>query len=89
MVSIPGAVQGLRVQSTGTGQQAARLKELRLSLAWWPLLSGRIAINSLVLVEPSLALERQATGGADQRSERRRNARATRISRSCCSRKRK
>jgi len=59
----PGVrVQGLRVQSTGTGQQAARLKELRLSLAWWPLLSGRIAINSLVLVEPSLAIERQADG---------------------------
>ncbi len=59
----PGVrVQELRVQSAGTGQQAAHLKELRLSLAWWPLLSGRIAINSLVLVEPSLAVERQADG---------------------------
>jgi uncharacterized protein (TIGR02099 family) len=55
-------VQGLRVQSAATGQQAIRLKELRLSLAWWPLLTGRIEINSLVLVEPSLTVERQADG---------------------------
>jgi len=59
----PGVrVQGLRVQSAATGQQAARLKELRLSLGWWPLLTGRIEINSLVLVEPSMAVERQADG---------------------------
>ena len=59
----PGVrVQGLRVQSAATGQQAIRLKEIRLSLAWWPLLTGRIAINSLVLVEPSLTVERQADG---------------------------
>jgi uncharacterized protein (TIGR02099 family) len=55
-------VQGLRVQSAATGRQAIRLKELRLSLAWWPLLTGRIEINSLVLVEPSLTVERQADG---------------------------
>src|SRR4030066_186890 len=59
----PGVrVQGLRVQSAATGQQAIRLKELRLSLAWWPPLTGRIEINSLVLVEPSLTVERQADG---------------------------
>src|SRR4030067_689316 len=59
----PGVrVQGLRVQSAATGQQAIRLKELRLSLGWWPLLTGRIEINSLVLVEPSLTVERQADG---------------------------
>ena len=59
----PGVrVQGLRVQSATTGQQAIRLKELRLSLGWWPLLTGRIEINSLVLVEPSLTVERQADG---------------------------
>jgi len=59
----PGVrVQGLRVQSAATGLQAIRLKELRLSLAWWPLLTGRIEINSLVLVEPSLSVERQADG---------------------------
>ncbi len=59
----PGVrVQGLRVQSAATGQQAIRLKELRLSLAWWPLLTGRIEINNLVLVEPSLAIERLPDG---------------------------
>jgi len=59
----PGVrVQGLSVQSLATGQQAIRLKELRLSLGWWPLLTGRIEINSLVLVEPHLTVERQ-TGG--------------------------
>jgi len=59
----PGVrVQGLRVQSATTGQQAIRLKEMRLSLGWWPLLTGRIEINSLVLVEPRLTLERQADG---------------------------
>jgi len=59
----PGVrVQGLRVQSATTGQQAIRLKELRLSLGWWALLTGRIEINSLVLVEPSLTVERRADG---------------------------
>jgi uncharacterized protein (TIGR02099 family) len=59
----PGVrVQGLRVQFAATGQQAMQLKELRLSLAWWPLLTGRIEINSLVLVEPNLAVERQPDG---------------------------
>jgi uncharacterized protein YhdP len=59
----PGVrVTGLRVQSVATGQQAIRLKELRLSLAWWPLLTGRLEINSLVLVEPNLTVERQASG---------------------------
>ena len=55
-------VRGLRVQSAATGQQAIRLKEMRLSLGWWPLLTGRIEINSLVLVEPSLTVERQPDG---------------------------
>ena len=59
----PGVrVQGLRVHFAATGAQAMQLKELRLSLAWWPLLTGRIEINSLVLVEPSLAVERQPDG---------------------------
>jgi uncharacterized protein (TIGR02099 family) len=59
----PGVrIQGLRVQSATTGQQAIRLKEMRLSLAWWPLLTGRIEINNLVLVEPSLTVTRQADG---------------------------
>jgi len=59
----PGVrVKGLRVQSATTGLQAIRLKELRLSLAWWPLLTGRIEINSLMLVGPSLTIERQPDG---------------------------
>jgi uncharacterized protein (TIGR02099 family) len=39
-----------------------QLKELRLSLSWLPLLIGRVEINSLVLVRPSLAFERLADG---------------------------
>ena len=59
----PGVrVKGLRVHFAATGAQAMQLKELRLSLAWWPLLTGRIEINSLVLVEPNLAIERQPDG---------------------------
>jgi uncharacterized protein (TIGR02099 family) len=59
----PGVrVKGLRVQSADTGLQAIRLKELRLSLAWWPLLTGRLEINSLVLVEPILEVERRPDG---------------------------
>lgn len=59
----PGVrVQGLRVQSARTGEQAFRLKEMRISLSWFALLIGRIEINSLVLVEPSLTVERQADG---------------------------
>lgn len=60
----PGVrVQEIRVHSTATGEQAIRLKELRLSLGWWPLLTGRIEVNSLVLVEPHLTVERQADDG--------------------------
>lgn len=59
----PGVrVQGLRVQSATTGEQAFRLKEMRISISWFALLTGRIEINSLVLVEPSLTMERQADG---------------------------
>ena len=59
----PGVrVQDFRMDSASTGRPAIRLKEVRLSLAWWPLLTGRIAINSLVLVEPNLAVERRADG---------------------------
>ena len=39
-----------------------QLKELRLSLSWLPLLIGRVEINSLLLVRPSLAFERLADG---------------------------
>ena len=59
----PGVrVQGLRVQSATTGEQAFRLKEMRISISWFALLTGRIEINRLVLVEPSLTVERQADG---------------------------
>ena len=59
----PGVrVQDFRMASASTGRAAIQLKEVRLSLASWPLLTGRIAINSLVLVEPSLTVERQADG---------------------------
>lgn len=59
----PGVrVQGLRVQSATTSEQAFRLKEMRISISWFALLTGRIEINSLVLVEPSLTVERQADG---------------------------
>ena len=59
----PGVrVQGVGVKSKVSGEQAFRLKELRLSLSWLALLTGRIEINSLVLVEPSLRIERQPDG---------------------------
>ena len=59
----PGArVQDFRMDSAATGRPAISLKEARLSFAWGPLFTGRIVINSLVLVEPSLAVERRADG---------------------------
>jgi len=59
----PGVrVQGFQVKSAATGETAASLREVRLSLAWWPLLTGRIEIGTLLLVEPNLALERAADG---------------------------
>jgi len=56
-------VQGFQVQSSRTGQTAVRFKGVRLALAWWPLLTGRIEIRSLLLIEPHLVLERLADGG--------------------------
>lgn len=50
------------VAADDRGRSVARLKELRLSLAWLPLLIGRIEINTLVLVEPRLVFERLADG---------------------------
>ena len=59
----PGVrVRGFRIGPAAPGQPAIRLKEVRLSLAWLPLLTGRIEINSLTLVEPSLVVERGADG---------------------------
>ncbi len=59
----PGAqVTGLRVYAADNTQPAIRLGEVRISLALLPLLWGKLEINSLVVVNPSLALERLADG---------------------------
>lgn len=59
----PGAkVTGLQVYAADGIRPAIRLSEVRLSLALSPLLWGKLEINSLVLVHPSLALERQDDG---------------------------
>ena len=59
----PGArVQGLQVYAADGARPAVRLSELRISLALLPLLWGNFEINSLVVVNPSLALERLADG---------------------------
>ena len=55
-------VYGLTVYSPGSQQIAVRLKELRITLAWLPLLAGQIQINNLVLVHPDLSFERLADG---------------------------
>src|SRR3970282_1637529 len=41
---------------------ALRLEEIRISLAWWPLLWREFEIHSLELSRPSLVLERLADG---------------------------
>ncbi|MEW6332386.1 MAG: YhdP family protein, partial [Pseudomonadota bacterium] len=59
----PGArVQGLQVFATDGTRPAIRLSEVRISLSLLPLLWGDFAINSLVVVNPSLALERLTDG---------------------------
>ncbi|MHB8623774.1 MAG: YhdP family protein [Sulfuricaulis sp.] len=59
----PGAkVTGLQVDAANGIRPAIRLSEVRLSIALLPLLWGKLEINSLVLVHPSLALERQDDG---------------------------
>jgi uncharacterized protein (TIGR02099 family) len=59
----PGVhVRGFQIGPAAPGQPVIRLKEVRLSLAWLPLLTGRIEINSLTLVEPRLAVERGPDG---------------------------
>lgn len=62
-----GLNPGLRVfdftvAAAARERPAVQLKELRLSLSWWALLTGRIQINSLLLVEPRLAFERMDDG---------------------------
>ncbi len=59
----PGArLQGLQVFAADSIKPTIRLSEVRLSLALLPLLWGNFEINSLVVVNPSLALERLSDG---------------------------
>ncbi len=59
----PGAkVTGLQVYAADGIRPAIRLSEVRLSIALVPLLWGKLEINSLVVVHPSLALERTDDG---------------------------
>ena len=59
----PGArLQGLQVYATDGVKPTIRLSEVRISLALLPLLWGNFEINSLVVVNPSLALERLSDG---------------------------
>ena len=54
-------VYGLSVLS-GSGQSVVQLKEVRITLAWLPLMIGQFEINSLKLVQPRLSFERLANG---------------------------
>jgi uncharacterized protein (TIGR02099 family) len=59
----PGALAtGLEVYSANEVQPSIRLQEVRISLALTPLLWGKFEINSLVVVKPSLAIERLEDG---------------------------
>lgn len=55
-------VTGFRVYAPESGRLAIHLDEVRITLAWLRLLSGRLAINSLVLVQPSITFERLPDG---------------------------
>ena len=55
-------IKGLEIFSSADLTRAMRLEEIRVSLAVLPLVWGELQINSLVVVKPSLALERLADG---------------------------
>lgn len=55
-------VQGLQVLSPDRKTVVMRLEEVRLSLAWWPLVWSEYVIHNLEVFRPSLALERLADG---------------------------
>jgi uncharacterized protein (TIGR02099 family) len=55
-------IKGLEIFSSADFTRAIRLGEIRVSLAVLPLVWGELQINSLVVVKPSLALERLADG---------------------------
>lgn len=59
----PGFVMaGFKVRAPQSTTLALQLDEVRISLSWLRLITGRIAINSLVLVQPNLTFERLADG---------------------------
>ncbi len=59
----PGLViSGFQVRAPQSATLAVQLDEVRVTLSWLRLVTGRIAINSLVLVQPSLTFERLADG---------------------------
>ncbi len=55
-------IQGLDIYSPVDLTRALRLGEVRISLALLPLLWGELRVDSLVLVRPSMGLERLADG---------------------------
>lgn len=55
-------IKGLEIFSSADLTRAIRLGEVRVSLAVLPLVWGELQINSLVVVKPSLALERLVDG---------------------------
>ena len=55
-------VHGLQVLAADRKTTALRLEEVRISLAWWPLLQREFEINNLEVSRPSLALERLVDG---------------------------
>jgi uncharacterized protein (TIGR02099 family) len=55
-------IKGLEIFSSADLTRAIRLGEIRVSLAVLPLVWGEVRINSLVVVKPSLALERLVDG---------------------------
>ena len=55
-------VHGLQVLAADRKTTALRLEEVRISLAWWPLLRREFEINNLEVSRPALALERLADG---------------------------
>jgi uncharacterized protein involved in outer membrane biogenesis len=48
--------------SGAAGPDMARIKSLRVDLRFWPLLTGRIEVETLRLVQPTIELERMADG---------------------------
>lgn len=60
-------VEQVRLANTEWGSQPdmADIKRFELELALWPLISGEIHVNRVVLVEPTIRLERNTEGEAN------------------------